>query len=340
MLAVNVCTKRSGGALTAGDGRRFPPHCTTSPNAQGKASRFESGRPHWPSFCACSPLESVALDVLGGLPKSCKGELYILVMVDRFSKLCRFLPMRSSSAENVAETFCNKWVFVYGPPKTLLTNSGPHLIPKLFLETCGVLGVRNVFTSTYHSRTNGQTERFYRALESMLRHYVAEEQPCPVATSRHSKPLGSRVRVQPRNAQVDTNHPARPCPVATSRTSGRRKRPGCSSNWRVLIQGDLPATPARGDPLHRQAAEEGAGEVQTGHGQGRSFSESGPTIGCPSLLGRPRHAGLTEGRWQTPDEDRLEDGRAVHRSGERRGGKQPRREMPQRSQTRERAASG
>ncbi len=84
--------------------------------------------------------------------------------------------MRSTTAEKVAKAFCNEWVFVYGPQKTLLTDNGPQLTAELFLETCRVLEVRNVFTSTYHPQKNGQTERLNRTLESMLRHYVAEDQ--------------------------------------------------------------------------------------------------------------------------------------------------------------------
>ncbi len=127
-------------------------------------------------FPARAPLESVALDLLGPLPKSKRGNTHILVIVDRFSKLCRFLPLRSTTAERVAKAFCNEWVFVYGPPQTLLTDNGPQLTAKLFLETCRLLGIRNVFTSTYHPQTNGQTERINRTLASMLRHYVADDQ--------------------------------------------------------------------------------------------------------------------------------------------------------------------
>ncbi len=54
-------------------------------------------------FPARAPLESVALDLLGRLPKSRNGNLHILVMVDRFPKLCRFQEIRSTTAEKVAK---------------------------------------------------------------------------------------------------------------------------------------------------------------------------------------------------------------------------------------------
>ncbi len=97
-------------------------------------------------------------------------------MVDRFSKLCRFRALRIATAEKVAQAFCEDWVFTYGAPKTLLTDNGPKLTSKLFLEACRIVGVVNDFTSTYHPQTNGQTERLNRTLASILRHYLAEDQ--------------------------------------------------------------------------------------------------------------------------------------------------------------------
>ncbi len=59
-------------------------------------------------FPAREPLESVEVDLLAPLHKSRKEDLCILVVVDRFSKLCRFLAMRSATAEKIAKTFCNE----------------------------------------------------------------------------------------------------------------------------------------------------------------------------------------------------------------------------------------
>ena len=122
------------------------------------------------------PLESVALDILGPLPRTNSGKRFVVVIADRFSKLCRVRALRSITAENLARTFAEDWVFVYGPPTTLLTDNGPQLTAKLFQETCRTLGVKNIYTSTYHPQTNGQVERLKRTLVEMLRHYVADHQ--------------------------------------------------------------------------------------------------------------------------------------------------------------------
>jgi hypothetical protein len=68
-------------------------------------------------FPARDPLEFVAMDILGPLPKTEHGNRFLLVISDRFSKLNRTVPLRAITALGVAKAFCDAWVFYYGPPR-------------------------------------------------------------------------------------------------------------------------------------------------------------------------------------------------------------------------------
>ena len=125
-------------------------------------------------FPATTPLESVAIDILGPLPKSVDGHLFLLVIVDRFTKLTQAIPLKSIRAYDVAVAFVNEWVFKYGTPHTLLSDKGSQFVSEFFMQVCEVLSVDNMFTATYHPQTNGQAERFNRSLTAMLRCYVED----------------------------------------------------------------------------------------------------------------------------------------------------------------------
>ena len=127
-------------------------------------------------FLATRPLESLAIDILGPVPKTKAGKRFLFVITDRFSKLTQVVALRTITAYTVAIAFCEPWVFKYGVPRTFLSDKGPHFNAKFFHSTCRVLGITNMYTSAYHPQTNGQVERYNRTIAAMLRNYVGEHQ--------------------------------------------------------------------------------------------------------------------------------------------------------------------
>jgi hypothetical protein len=127
-------------------------------------------------FPATEPLEFVSLDILGPLPKTEHGNIFLLVITDRFSKLTRTVPLRTISAFVVAKAFSEHLVFVYGPPRYTLTDKGAQFTAKFFIAVCRELGVAKVFTMAYHPQKNGQVERYNRTIINALRGFVCDRQ--------------------------------------------------------------------------------------------------------------------------------------------------------------------
>ena len=71
-------------------------------------------------FPATRPLETVAIDILGPLPKSKSGHRFILVITDRFTKLTQVIPLKRIKAYDVAVALVDEWIFKYDPPKVLV----------------------------------------------------------------------------------------------------------------------------------------------------------------------------------------------------------------------------
>ena len=120
---------------------RTCPHC-----AKNRVRLIKHSNP-MKLFAATTPLESVAMDLLGPLPPSKRGHRFILVMTDRFSKLTQVVAMKKTTAAMVAAEFCLHWVYKYGAPKETLTDNGPQFASKFLQETYQVLGISNAFTS-------------------------------------------------------------------------------------------------------------------------------------------------------------------------------------------------
>ena len=127
-------------------------------------------------FPATKPLDSLAMDILGPLPKTKKGNEYLLVICCRFSKLTQVIPLRTISSYNLAVAFCSHWVFKYGTPRHMTLDNAQYFTSKFFQAVCRHLGVSNKYVTTYHPQSNGQVERFNRTIAAMLRNYVNDHQ--------------------------------------------------------------------------------------------------------------------------------------------------------------------
>jgi len=126
---------------------------------------------------ATDPFASLSMDLLGPLTETKTGNIFLLIFFfHRFSKLVRAVPLAGITATDVSSAFFRDEIFVYWPPDTVLTDNGPQFASLFFQGACNHMGIRNMFTSTYHPQTNSQVERFNKTLVDMFMHYIKDHQ--------------------------------------------------------------------------------------------------------------------------------------------------------------------
>jgi len=54
----------------------------------------------------------------------------------------------------------------------LITDQGPAFMSSFFQETCKVLGIRRIRTTSYRPASNGMLEKWHKALHTALSHYI------------------------------------------------------------------------------------------------------------------------------------------------------------------------
>ena len=64
----------------------------------------------------------------------------------------------------------------YGTPATVLSDNGPQFRSTFFQGVCSRLEISNRYSTTYHSQTKGQVERYDRNIVGQLRTYVEDHQ--------------------------------------------------------------------------------------------------------------------------------------------------------------------
>lgn len=65
---------------------------------------------------------------------------------------------------------------VYGVPIIVISDNGSQCAAKFFQNVCAMLGIRQVFASTYYPQSKGQVESFNKAVLERVGLYVSARQ--------------------------------------------------------------------------------------------------------------------------------------------------------------------
>lgn len=124
---------------------------------------------------ALKPWDILSIDIVGPLPRSNSGFVYILTVLDCFSKYILLFPIRSATATNVVKNLEDNVFLVYGAPRKIVTDNGVQFKSKEFRLLMLKYKVNFAPVSNYHPQAN-PVERVHRVLKTMLTAYVSENQ--------------------------------------------------------------------------------------------------------------------------------------------------------------------
>lgn len=122
------------------------------------------------------PLEIVGFDLMGPFPTSKRGNRYILVFTDHFTKWVEIFAISRIDALTIAQIFVEQIVLRLGTPKMILSDRGKPLIGQVMKHGEDLLQIKQITTSAYHPQTNGLTERFNKTLVTILSMFVSNNQ--------------------------------------------------------------------------------------------------------------------------------------------------------------------
>jgi transposase InsO family protein len=100
----------------------------------------------------------------------------ILVVVDHFTKMAHFIPIKKKDLPTAARAYLeNIWKY-HGFPEDVVSNRDSTFTCTFFTYLYNYLGIKRSMSTAYHTQTNGQTERINHVIEAYLRTYCNYEQ--------------------------------------------------------------------------------------------------------------------------------------------------------------------
>jgi transposase InsO family protein len=119
------------------------------------------------------PWESIHIDFVGPLPKTSDYYDFILVVIDKFTKMGHFIPTTTNvTAGKTAKLLIENVLKLHGLPQSIISDRDPRFTANVWQELFKAWGTELKMSSSYHPQTNAQVERLNRTLEAGLRSYA------------------------------------------------------------------------------------------------------------------------------------------------------------------------
>lgn len=114
--------------------------------------------------------DDIAMDFVVGLPKTAKGFTKVWVIVDRLTKVAKFVPMKDNwSMEQCGKVYVDQVVRHHGVPSTIVSDRDSRFLSHFWEALQKAFGTDVLKSTAFHPATDGQSERTIQTLEDMLR---------------------------------------------------------------------------------------------------------------------------------------------------------------------------
>ncbi|CAB4041790.1 Retrovirus-related Pol poly from transposon, partial [Paramuricea clavata] len=110
------------------------------------------------------PIELWAMDILGPLPLTSRGNQYIFVMSDYFTKWVEAVPLAYQRADTVAKAFVDEVVTRLGVPRKILADHGRNFEAELMRQT----EAKEQFISNYFDAFEKSLKDVQRLVKEMI----------------------------------------------------------------------------------------------------------------------------------------------------------------------------
>ena len=124
------------------------------------------------------PWSHIHFDHVGPLPLTDGGNVYILTVIDRFTRYAEAFAITEEqfNTNATAKILVEKIICRYGIPDVVASDRGPVVVGMVLNQVFKLLGIRRVKTTAHHAQSNGVVEIFNKTLKTSLRIWANENQ--------------------------------------------------------------------------------------------------------------------------------------------------------------------
>ena len=198
----------------------------------GRCQRMKTHRmdkvPPVKKISTSRPFEMLCIDLLK-YPRSRRGNEYMLVCIDHFSKWLAIQPIRNKDGKTVANNFkYNILPNLPRIPEKVLSDNGSEFTGRKFKKVLKEQNIFHCYSSAYHAAGNGCVERVNRSTIQLLKGDVEEgkcwDEKLYKAVITYNNSIHSETKMTPSQCLLMKNHDVKHRFPASSEVIGEWKQ--------------------------------------------------------------------------------------------------------------------
>ncbi len=108
--------------------------------------------------------QQIGIDIVGLLTITKRGNRYIVMAIDYFTKWPIAKALKEAMAKAVSKFIYQKIICEHGCPEVLQSDRRTHFINRIIEDLMEKFRIKHCLSLPYHSQTNGLVERFNQTL--------------------------------------------------------------------------------------------------------------------------------------------------------------------------------
>ena len=114
------------------------------------------------------PMKRLSIDTVGPFPVDEEGNMYILVVIDNFSRYTTLWPTKDQTGMSAAKALL-RHIGVYGTPDEIQSDGGPQFYSEMVSALYNIAGIEKLKSAPYSHEENGIAERAIKTTQEHLR---------------------------------------------------------------------------------------------------------------------------------------------------------------------------
>ncbi|MFH1626146.1 MAG: RNase H-like domain-containing protein, partial [Pseudomonadota bacterium] len=120
------------------------------------------------TYYAKEPFEVWHVDFVGPLEGTKSGNVYLLVIVDNYSRWTALYPCKAANSDAALQGLWSRVISQFGVPKSVVSDGGSHFKNAVIEGLCEWIGTRKRTVLPYTPTSNGRVERMNQTVEGMI----------------------------------------------------------------------------------------------------------------------------------------------------------------------------